>query len=86
MLLMLGGISLVGVVTATMASWIVQRVASEDTEHQAATAAEIDSLRTGLEGQIAALRDEIRSMTGAASRDVGHVDADRDATAQGPRS
>ncbi len=44
-LLMIGGISLVGVVTATLASWIVQRVAEEDTDNQAATAAQIDELR-----------------------------------------
>jgi voltage-gated potassium channel len=68
-LLMLGGIRLVGIVTATMASWIVQRVAAEDTEHQAATAAEIDNLRNGLEQQIAALRDEVRQLTKAPSSD-----------------
>ena len=40
--LMLAGISLVGIVTATLASWIVQRVAEEDT---AATTAHIEELR-----------------------------------------
>ena len=40
--LMLAGISLVGIVTATLASWIVQRVAEEET---AATAAHIEELR-----------------------------------------
>lgn len=44
-LLMIGGISLVGVVTATLASWIVQRVAEEDEANQAATSAQIDDLR-----------------------------------------
>jgi len=43
--LMVGGITLVGVVTATLASWIVQRVAEEDTANQAATGAQIDELR-----------------------------------------
>ncbi len=43
--LMLGGITLVGVVTATLASWIVQRVAEEDTANQAATGAQIEELR-----------------------------------------
>ena len=43
--LMLGGITLVGVVTATLASWIVQRVAAEDTANQAATGAQIEELR-----------------------------------------
>jgi voltage-gated potassium channel len=44
--LMIGGISLVGVVTATLASWIIERVAREGTANQAATAEEIDSLRS----------------------------------------
>jgi voltage-gated potassium channel len=43
--LMIGGISLVGIVTATLASWIVQRVAEEDTANQAATTAQINVLR-----------------------------------------
>jgi voltage-gated potassium channel len=43
--LMIGGITLVGTVTATLASWIVQRVAEEDTAHEAATRAQIDELR-----------------------------------------
>jgi voltage-gated potassium channel len=45
-LLMIGGISLVGVVTAALASWIIQRVAEEDAMHQAATVAHIDELRS----------------------------------------
>jgi voltage-gated potassium channel len=45
-LLMIGGISLVGVVTASLASWIIQRVAEEETANQAATAAHIDELRS----------------------------------------
>jgi voltage-gated potassium channel len=44
-LLMIGGISLVGVVTAALASWIIQSVAEEDAMHQAATVAHIDELR-----------------------------------------
>jgi voltage-gated potassium channel len=43
--LMIGGISLIGICTATLASWIVQRVAEEDTANQAATAAQINELR-----------------------------------------
>ena len=45
-LLMIGGISLVGVVTAALASWIIERVAEEDTVIQTATAAHIDELRS----------------------------------------
>ncbi len=44
-MLMIGGISLVGLVTATLASWIVQRVSEEDDANQAATAAHIEELR-----------------------------------------
>ena len=51
-LLMLGGISLIGAITATFASWIVERVAAEDSSHQAATAGHIEDLR----GEIRALR------------------------------
>jgi hypothetical protein len=58
-LLTMGGISLVGVVTATLASWIVQRVAQEDTVHQAATAAQIKALRTGFQQEIQTLRADI---------------------------
>ena len=36
---------LVGTVTATLASWIVQRVAEEDTASEAATRAQIEELR-----------------------------------------
>lgn len=44
-LLMIGGISLIGVVTATMAHWIVSQVAEDDAEHEAATVAHIQLLR-----------------------------------------
>jgi voltage-gated potassium channel len=43
--LMIGGVTLLGVVTATLASWIVQRVAAEDTANQAATWTQIEELR-----------------------------------------
>jgi voltage-gated potassium channel len=43
---MIGGISLIGMITATVAAWIVQRVAEEDNTTQAATAAQIDELRS----------------------------------------
>ena len=45
-LLMIGGISLVGVVTATLASWIIERVAEEETVIQAANVAHIEELRS----------------------------------------
>src|SRR5882762_9571179 len=42
--LMIGGVTLLGVVTATLASWIVQRVAAEDTATEAATWTQIEEL------------------------------------------
>jgi len=48
---MLGGIALIGVVTATLASWIVDNVAQRDVEVQAATRREV-----------AELADEIRAL------------------------
>ncbi len=55
-LLMIGGISLVGVVTAALASWIIQGVAEEETASQVATAAHIDELRS----EIRELAQEVR--------------------------
>ncbi|MCG7610587.1 MULTISPECIES: potassium channel family protein [Mycobacterium] len=64
--LMLGGISLLGVVTATLASWIVQRVAEEDTANQAATAAQIEDLRAEIRRLADAVSDpDARSDTPA---------------------
>src|SRR5271156_2154593 len=56
-LLMIGGISLVGVVTAALASWIIQRVAEEETASQAATAAQIDELRVEIRELVQELRE-----------------------------
>ena len=56
-LLMIGGISLVGVVTAALASWIIQSVAVEETASQTATAAHIDELRS----EIGNLRQELEA-------------------------
>jgi voltage-gated potassium channel len=44
-LLMIGGISLVGVVTAALASWIIDRVTEEESVMQAATVAHVEELR-----------------------------------------
>ncbi|MCW2655676.1 MAG: Ion transport 2 domain protein [Mycobacterium sp.] len=56
---MVGGIGIVSVITASLASWIVQRVAQEDTAHQAVTAAHIEGLRSDMRQQIGALRNDI---------------------------
>ena len=61
--LMIGGITLLGSITATLASWIVQRVGEEDEASQAATVAQIEELRA----EIRALTDAVRDngdMTG----------------------
>ncbi len=58
-LMMIGGISLVGSITATIASWIVQTVAVEDQAHNAVTAAQI----SGLHNEIAQLRELLQQKT-----------------------
>ena len=52
---------LAGSITATLASWIVQRVAEEDTAQQAATAAHIDDLRE----EIRRLTEVVNAQNGA---------------------
>ncbi|GAA4477968.1 potassium channel family protein [Microbacterium panaciterrae] len=56
--LMLSGIALLGVVTATFASWIVEKVSAENTSRQAATVAHVDALRS----EIAELRAVLLAM------------------------
>jgi voltage-gated potassium channel len=56
-LLMIGGISLVGVVTAALASWIIERVTEEGSLMQAATVAHIEELRN----EIRALGKELQA-------------------------
>lgn len=55
--LMISGIALIGVVTATLASWIVQAVTEEDAEHQASTKAQADRIEHKLD-QILATRQD----------------------------
>lgn len=50
--LMVGGIALLGVVTAALASWLVERVAAESEREEAATRAQVESLSR----EVAALR------------------------------
>lgn len=56
--LMLGGIALLGVVTATIASWIVERVATKEEDAQAATRGEIRAL----EQQVTKLQETLDRM------------------------
>lgn len=55
--LMVAGIALLGVVTATLASWLVQKVADQDDANQAATRQQVAELTS----EIAALRTELAS-------------------------
>jgi voltage-gated potassium channel len=81
-LLMVGGIGLVGAVTATMASWIVQRVAEDDTEKQAVTVAHIDALRADVHKQVEQLRREIQQLTNAVTAKRRYTTATTDALSQ----
>lgn len=74
-LLMIGGISLIGMISATVAAWIVHRVAEEDTTTQAATAAQIDELRA-----------QIAQLTGLLTEAAGKPDAGAGAAATTPRA
>ncbi|GAA5229581.1 potassium channel family protein [Arthrobacter cryoconiti] len=56
--LMIGGIALLGVVTATLASWLVEKVSSQDTKSQALTTEHLELLRD----EISALRLELREI------------------------
>lgn len=46
--MMIGGISLVGSITATIASWVIHTVSVEDKAHNAVTVAQIDGLHNEL--------------------------------------
>lgn len=53
--LMIAGIALLGVITATLASWLVERVGEQDEANQAATRAQVAELAA----EIAALRSQL---------------------------
>ncbi len=61
--LMIGGIALLGVVTATIASWLVQRVSEVTETEEAATRAQVDLLTS----EIAALRVELLALARGAA-------------------
>jgi voltage-gated potassium channel len=54
--LMLAGIALLGVVTATLASWLVERVSAENVTNRAATVAHVEELLA----EVRALRSHLR--------------------------
>jgi voltage-gated potassium channel len=56
--LMIGGIALIGVVTATLASWIVERVADQTSKTVSATEAQVEELRN----EIVELKEMIQEL------------------------
>lgn len=56
--LMIGAIALIGVVTATLASWIVERVSDQTSKTVAATESQLDELRR----EVTELKDMIREL------------------------
>jgi voltage-gated potassium channel len=67
---MIAGIALLGVITATFASWLVQRVAEVDRASEAATVAHVEALAA----EIRALRSEVAVL-------AGHADPEKPADA-----
>ena len=65
-LLMIGGVALAGVVTATLASWIVSLVEEENAEQEAATQA-----------QVAALQQQVSELSERIDRLLAERDSDR---------
>ena len=56
--LMLAGIALLGIITATLASWLVERISSGERAGEAVTTAHVDALA----GEIRALRAELAAL------------------------
>ena len=65
-LLMIGGVALIGVVTATLASWIVSLVEEENAEQEAATRAQVAALQQ----QVSELSERIDRLL--EERESGH--------------
>ncbi|WP_143226257.1 LapA family protein [Actinomyces provencensis] len=79
MVLMIGGIAVIGVVTATLASWIVSRVADESADEQAATRRQVALLQE----QIERLEQKVDALASPSPADhdsipVPHPDTDAD--------
>ncbi len=64
--LMIYGIALLGIVTATLASWLIQQVSEEEARTRAATAADVADLRT----EIIGLRELLTRRPEAARQDA----------------
>ena len=70
--LMVGGVALLGVVTATLASWLVQRVSEDNEAEEVVTRAQVETLRT----EVASLRSEIAQLNEHLMRGGPHILAD----------
>jgi voltage-gated potassium channel len=78
--LMIGGISLIGVVTASIATWIVERVNETDEANLAATKRQIDELHDevrDLRADVAGLTRQLRRASEADTAAVGSSDTER---------
>ena len=76
-LLMIAGIAVIGTVTATLASWIVSRVAEETAEEEAATRQQVAALQrqvADLTGRIAALQASVGPPPGGSEGPGGQTD------------
>ncbi|GAA4380002.1 potassium channel family protein [Paeniglutamicibacter cryotolerans] len=76
--LMIGGITLLGIVTATLASWLVEKVSEQDQAQQVATVDHIEALRlevVGLREELAARKDPAADARSALSMPVRGEDA-----------
>jgi voltage-gated potassium channel len=62
--LMIGGVALIGVVTASFAAWFIDRVRDEEEEQQAATRRDLERLS----GRIDTLTSEVRALRAASER------------------
>jgi voltage-gated potassium channel len=56
--LMIGGVALIGVVTASFAAWFIDRVRDEEEENEAATRRDLERLTA----QVAELTAEVRAL------------------------
>jgi len=66
--LMVGGVALLGIVTASIASWLIERVRETEQQAQAATREDISALTTeitDLRRQLSALTDNLARANGA---------------------
>ena len=79
-LLMVGGVALAGVVTATLASWVISLVAEESAEQEAATRAQVEDLQR----QVAALAERVELLVEASTADPGSSALPTDSGPPGP--